>query len=73
MQSYVGFPGGAGDKEPTCQCRRYKRHGFNPWVGKVPWRRACQPSPVFCLEDLLDRGAWQAIVHRIAKSQTQLK
>ena len=24
-----------------------KRHGFNPWVGKIPWRRAWQPTPVF--------------------------
>ena len=23
------------------------RHGFNPWVGKIPWRRAWQPTPVF--------------------------
>ena len=35
-----GFPGGAGGKEPACQCRRCKRHGFDPWVGKTPWRRA---------------------------------
>ena len=31
-----GFPGGASGKEPTWQCRRYKRCGFNPWVGKIP-------------------------------------
>ena len=24
-----------------------KRHGFDPWVGKIPWRRAWQPTPVF--------------------------
>ena len=40
----VGFLGGASDKESTCQCRR---RGFNPWVGKIPWRRAWQPTPVF--------------------------
>ena len=34
-------------KEPTCQCRRYKRHRFHPWLGKIPWRRAWQPTPVF--------------------------
>ena len=39
-----GFPGG---KEPTCQCRRCKRCGFVPWVGKIPWRRAWQPAPKF--------------------------
>ena len=33
------FPGGASGKEPACQSRRRKRHGFYPWVGKVPWRR----------------------------------
>ena len=42
-----GFPGGTGGKEPTCQSRRRKRHGFDPWVGKVPWRRAWQPIPGF--------------------------
>ena len=35
-----GFPGGASGKEPTCQCRRHKRYRFDPWVGKIPWRRA---------------------------------
>ena len=43
----MGFPGGLSGKEPTCQCRRHKRPGFDPWVGKIPWRRAWQPTPVF--------------------------
>jgi len=34
-------------KESTCQCRRYRRCGFDPWVGKIPWRRKWQPTPVF--------------------------
>ena len=42
-----GFPGGAHGKEPACQCRRYKRHRFYPWVRKIPWRRTGQPTPVF--------------------------
>ena len=42
-----GFPGGTSGKEPTCQCRRCKRCVFDPWVGKIPWRRTWQPSPVF--------------------------
>ena len=42
-----GFPDGTSGKEPGCQCRRCKRHGFDPWVGKIPWRRAWQPIPVF--------------------------
>ena len=43
----LGFPDGASGKEPACQCRRYRRCGFDPWVGKMPWRREWQPSPVF--------------------------
>ena len=41
------FPGGAGGKEPACQCRRCKRCGFDPWVGKMPWSRKWQPTAVF--------------------------
>ena len=37
---------GAGGKEPTCQCRRFKRHRFDSWVGKIPWRRKWQPTSV---------------------------
>ena len=32
----MGFPGGASGKEPNCQCRRRKRHGFDPWAGRFP-------------------------------------
>ena len=52
--SNMGFSGGAAGKEPSCQCRRLKRYGFDPWMGKIPWvgkipkRRAWQPTPV-CL------------------------
>ena len=42
-----GFPSGANGKESICQCRRHKRLGFAPWVGKIPWRRKWQPAPVF--------------------------
>ena len=38
---------GASGKELTCQCRRHKRFGFSPWVRKIPWKRAWQPTPVF--------------------------
>ena len=31
----------------TCQCRKQTTWGFDPWVGKIPWRRAWQPTPVF--------------------------
>ena len=40
MSIIWGFLGDASGKEAACQCRRYKRCGFNPWVGRIPWRRA---------------------------------
>ena len=43
------LPSGASGQEPACQCRRCKILGFDTWVGKIPWRRAWQPPPVFWL------------------------
>ena len=37
------FPSGACDKESICQCRK---HEFDPWVGKIPWRGKWKSSPV---------------------------
>ena len=68
----LGFPGGTSAKEPACQCRRHKRREFDPWVGKIPWRWAWQPTPYSCLENPMDRGPWQATVHGVAESRTQL-
>ena len=41
--------GGTSGKESACQCRRHGRHRFDPWVGKIPWRRKWQPILVFLL------------------------
>ena len=70
---YVGFPGGTRGKESTCQWRRHKRCKFDPWTGKIPWRRKWQPTPVSLPGKSHDRAAWRATVHRFTKSQTQLK
>ena len=43
----IGLPRWHNGKESSCQCRRCKRLGFNPCVGKIPWRREWQPAPVF--------------------------
>jgi len=48
------FPDGASNKESTCQCRRHKRPGFHPWVGKIPWRMAQQPHRYSYLENPVD-------------------
>ena len=39
-----------GGKEFAWHYRRCKRHGFDPWVGKIPWSRKWQPAPVFLPE-----------------------
>ena len=67
------FPGGANGEEPTCQCRRLKRHGFSPWTGRSLGGGHGELLQYSCQENPVDRGAGQAIVHRVAKSQTQLK
>ena len=51
-------------KEPSCQC---KRHGFDPWVWKIPWSRKRNPLQYPCLGDPTDREVWRATVHRVAK------
>ena len=56
-------------KESACQRRR---PGFNPWVGKIPWRRKWQPTPVFLPGKFHgQRGLW-ATVYGVSKSRTQL-
>ena len=64
-----GFPGGDTDKEPACQLSRRERCRFDPWVGKVPWRRAWQPTPVFLPENPTDRGACWATKSRTRPRQ----
>ena len=47
MSSPPKFPShsaGASGEEPSCQCKRHKRHGLDPWVGKSPWRRVWYSS-----------------------------
>ena len=49
-----------------------KRHGFNPWMRKIPWKRAWQPTPVFLPQES-HRGSSQAMVHGVTKTWTWLK
>ena len=52
-------------KNPPCQFRRRK---FNPWVGKIPWRRAWRLTPVFWPgESHGQRSLWQVLVHWVAE------
>ena len=44
---YLGFLGDSVGKESTCNAGDADRHGFDPQVGKIPWRRKWQCTPVF--------------------------
>ena len=46
--------------------------GFDPWVRKIPGGGHKNPLKYSCLENPMDREAWQATVHGVAKSQTRL-
>ena len=65
---WMAFPGGA-SKEPACQCWRHKRQGS----GKSPGGEKDNSLQYSCLKNPMNRGAWWATVHRVAKSQTSLK
>jgi len=54
-----GFPGGAGGKEPTYQCRDVRDVGCIPGLGRSPGGGSSNPLQYSCLENPMDRGAWQ--------------
>ena len=56
--SYLGLPTWSNGKEPTSHCRRYKRHGFDPWVRKIPRRRAWQSTPAFLSGEFHRQRSW---------------
>ena len=66
----LGFPGGSVGKEYVCNG---ESPGLIPTSGRSPGEGNCNPLQYFCLENFMDSGAWQATVHGVAKSQTQLK
>ena len=54
-------------------CLQCRRPGFDLWVEKIPWRREWHPLQYSCLQNPMDRGAQQATVRGVTKSQTQLR
>ena len=42
-----GLPKWLSSKESACQCRRWRRRRFSPYVRKIPWLRKWQPTPIF--------------------------
>ena len=62
----TGLPRWYSGKESTCQCRK---RGF-PWVGKIPWRRKRQPTPLFLPRKSHGQRSLQDTVHGLTKSWT---
>ena len=70
------FPWWLSDEESAYQCRR---HGFDSWVRKIPWRREWQPTPGFLprkshgQRSLTDCSPWdhQRVRHNLATKQQQ--
>ena len=65
----MGFPGGSDSKESACNVEDLS---LIPGSERSPGEGNGNPLQYFCLENPMDRGAWQATVHAVAKSQTQL-
>ena len=63
----MGFPGGSDSKEPTCNAGDL---GSIPGPERSPGEGHGNPLQYSCLENPMDRGAWRAIVHGVAKSRT---
>ena len=63
IYKYSGFPGDSEGKESAWSVGT----GFDPWVGKIPWRRASQPTPVF-LPGKSHGQRWWATVHGLTES-----
>ena len=70
---WMGVPGHASGKESVGQCRRRKRHGFDPWVRKIPWYRKWQPTIVFSPGKFHGQRRLAGYAHGVAKNQTRPK
>ena len=63
----MGFPDGSDDKESACNAGDL---GLIPGSGRSPGERNGNPLQYSCLENPMDRGAWQATVHGVTESDT---
>ena len=63
----MGFPGGLDGKESACNMGDL---GLTPGLGRSPGGGHGNPVQYPCLMSPMDRGAWQATVHRVVESDT---
>ena len=68
---YIGFPCGSDGKRTCLQCRR---PGLDSWVGKIPWKRECLPTPVFLAAESWteEPGRLQSVGHNESDTTEQL-
>ena len=66
----LGFPDGSDGKESACNAGE---PGLVPGLGRSPGEGHGHSLQYSCLENPMDREAWQAMVHLVSKSWTQLK
>ena len=69
----MGFSGRASGKEPIYQFKRLRDTGLIPGSERCPGGGQGNPFQYSCLENHMDREAWQATIYRVTKSWTQLK
>ena len=69
LGGFMGFPGGSDSKESTCNAQQ---SSSIPGSGRSPGGGHGNPLQYSCLENPMDRGAWWATVHEVARSQTRL-
>ena len=65
-----GFPGGSGVKNAPANGGDIRDTGSIPGLGRSPGGGHGNPVQYSCLENPMDRGSWQATVHRVVKSST---
>ena len=69
---WMGSLGGASVKECAYPCRRLKRHGFDPWVRKIPWDRKWYPTSEFLPGKFDRQRSMGATVHGATRNWTLL-
>ena len=69
LLTLLGFPYSSVSKESACNAGD---PGLIPGLGRSPGEGNGNPLQCSCLENPMDRGAWQATVHGVTKSWTQL-
>ena len=69
----MGFPDGSAAKESICNAGDTGDVGSIPGFGRSPGEGKGNLLQYSCLENPMDKGAWQATVHGVTQSQTRLR